>query len=104
MTKISFKEPTDSEWEKWKKKCKRKQSIHSEAIQKGKVSKITKLYKEQKKIYRDKNGPFKGKCAYCENEDLNLHIDHFRPKESVSDESWVKVKVRFRRKIQNSIL
>jgi len=85
MTKIDFDEPNTSEWLKWRKKCsaKTQKVIDSGGLKSGSRS---NLYKKQKDVYINQNGPFNGKCAYCESYITKLDdLDHFRPRNSVTD-------------------
>ena len=92
MIHIEFNEPNTQEWQRWRQRCWDKQRKHNEAVEAGKVSKVTNLYKGQKEqVYANPNGPFRGKCAYCEQGITNPHnqpgdVEHFRPKGKVTEE------------------
>ncbi len=90
MIKINFNEPDTKDWISWRKRCNKKQQKHNEAIESGRKSKINAaFYKEQKhKVYMNPDGPFHGKCAYCEtNIFKNQHgdVEHYRPKDALTD-------------------
>lgn len=92
MIRIHFNEPDSQQWRKWRAECANKQEEHIQAIEAGHESKIDdSLYKGQKdQVYLSPEGPFHGKCAYCETNifvDQYGDIDHFRPKSAVSDEN-----------------
>ncbi len=85
MVHIDFEEPRTAEWLKWKEKCLVAQEKLNEAILHGEDARVnTKVYKGQKaEVYINPDGPFHGKCAYCETDIYrNQHgdIEHFRPK------------------------
>lgn len=92
MIQIEFNEPNTQEWRRWRQRCQKKQLEHNEAVEAGRASKVTKLYKGQKKqVYANPDGPFKGKCAYCEQGITNPlsqpgDVEHFRPKGKVTHE------------------
>ncbi len=92
MIKIEFNEPNTKKWRRWRQRCRDKQQEHNEAVEAGKVSKVTNLYKGQKEqVYAKPNGPFRGKCAYCEQgitKPLSQpgNVEHFRPKGKVTEE------------------
>ncbi len=98
MIKIDFTEPTTVEWNKWRAKCAAEQIKHNAAIESGKKVKAKQqLYKGQKEqVYLHKDGPFHGKCAYCESRichDQHGDIEHFRPKGAVTDADGKPIKV-----------
>jgi hypothetical protein len=90
MIHINFSEPNTKEWRKWRTTCDREQCLHNEAIESGRSSKVKdRVYKGQKNFYINLDGPFHGKCAYCEQKisgDQYGDIEHFRPKARVDDE------------------
>ena len=91
MIHIDFNEPETEEWKNWRTKCEEEQQKHNEAVEAGIASEVkAKVYKAQKvAVYMDINGPFWGKCAYCEQKiygDQHGDIEHFRPKGAVWDE------------------
>ena len=83
MRKIKFKEPTSEEWKNWRTKCKTEtKKIVDEWKPNVKIKIKDTLYKKFKtKLYFHPDGPFYGKCAYCETS-LKYHedLDHYRPK------------------------
>jgi len=91
MIGITFKEPKAKEWVDWRKECNIETNKLVKAVKKnGKVQIKDALYKKQKLFYFKKDGPFRGKCAYCEQKiSGNQHgdIEHYRPKKKVTDEA-----------------
>lgn len=92
MIHIDFREPETKAWQRWREQCEQKQREHNAAVEAGRASKVTNLYKGQKKqVYAHPNGPFQGKCAYCEQGITSPHsqagdVEHFRPKGQVTHE------------------
>lgn len=91
MIFITFVEPNTQEWQEWKTTCRRWQGRHNRAVESGgEISINTDLYKAQKhQVYLNAEGPFHGKCAYCEQRikgDQPGDIEHFRPKKAITDE------------------
>ncbi len=93
MIKIDFEEPRTDMWKNWRKKCKRKTDELLKSVDKNKTPVIDDIYKDKAikgEIYLNIDGPFHGKCAYCEC-DITANqygdIDHFRPKKGVTDEN-----------------
>lgn len=102
MIKIDFQEPDTDEWREWQAQCEAEQQLHNEAIQRGDESKVKKRiykgkdYNIKSEVYMNIDGPFHGKCAYCESyiaSDQDGGIEHFRPKNAVSDEDFKPVKI-----------
>jgi hypothetical protein len=91
MIRIKFTEPQTPVWTKWRRKCRTEQAALNDVYAAGKIGKVSeKLYREQKGIYFALDGPFHGKCAYCETLIVANHpgdLDHFRPKNRVTDAS-----------------
>ncbi len=88
MIKISFEEPTDADWIEWRKKCEDAQTALNDSYEQGTPEPVSDLYKSQSKVYFDLDGPFHGKCAYCETlvaESQPGDTEHFRPKERLSE-------------------
>lgn len=92
MIHIEFEEPTSLKWkdawQKWRERCVSAQSTLNESYAIGKPLEITSLYSELKNFYFDLDGPFRGKCAYCETfvaENQPGDLDHFRPKGRISE-------------------
>lgn len=93
MVKIQFKEPDTSEWKDWRQKCEKETEKLIKSVKQGLKPKITGLYK--KRIIKDTvyiaiNGPFSGKCAYCETRiasDQYGDMEHYRPVRAVEDEN-----------------
>lgn len=87
----SSDEPTHAAWVAWRERCAdaRDQLIATVAAGESAVINDT-LYKAEVllNIYKTLDGPFFGKCAYCETPVVgNQHgdIEHWRPKKAVSD-------------------
>lgn len=88
MIKIKFDEPTNALWLNWRQECTAATEQLIVAVQMGELFKIGELYKDQKAVYKAIDGPFHGKCAYCESfiaADQPGDLDHFRPKGKVTD-------------------
>lgn len=89
MIKIEFEEPTTEEWREWRRLCEKatQELCDGWACGRG-VDVDERLYKEMRDVYLSLDGPFHGKCAYCESfiaSDQPGDIDHFRPKARVTD-------------------
>jgi len=94
MIGIRFQEPNTKEWRAWRNQCESEQEAHNRAIEAGESSVVKDgVYKGKKfgikaEIYANAEGPFRGKCVYCEQKisgDQHVDIDHFRPKDGVTD-------------------
>ncbi len=88
MIKVSFEEPTDPDWIEWRKDCEDAQTALNDSYEHGAPESVSDLYKSQSNVYLDLDGPFHGKCAYCETvirEDHPGDTEHFRPKQSVHE-------------------
>ena len=89
MIHINFTEPVTEEWQRWCSDCELEQASHNTKIQSGQNSEVkSSIYKGQKHVYIDPDGPFHGKCAYCESEIYSNQfgdIEHFRPKAGLKD-------------------
>lgn len=90
MIHIDFTEPKTEDWRRWCALCNSEQEVHNDAIESGRSSNVkAQVYKGQKNVYMNPDGPFHGKCAYCEQKifgDQYGDIEHFRPKARVDDE------------------
>ena len=102
MRKINFAEPDSDNWHNWVIQCQTEQVRHNRLIQSGKKSKVKgDVYKGKKfnikeDVYINIGGPFYGKCAFCEQKiiaDQYGDIEHYRPKNKVSDENFEPVKI-----------
>lgn len=96
MIKIDFQEPNTQQWIEWREKCQAEQLIHNQAIAHSNGSKVKpdvykgKAWNIKNEVYFHPEGPFFGKCAYCESfvaTDQPGDIDHYRPKSAVKDEN-----------------
>lgn len=94
MIKIDFPEPTTSaEWQGWRQECETAtRELVTAVAEGGPVEIQDKFYRRaaiKKQVYFAKDGPFRGKCAYCECWITNLQhhgdVEHFRPKKGVTD-------------------
>lgn len=96
MRSIEFVEPEDERWRTWRKDCAEATDQLVAAAQRSEAIAIQEgLYKRDtiwRRYYHDParddehpQGPFFGKCAYCERRKRILHAEHYRPKHSVRD-------------------
>lgn len=97
MISITFNTPRTAAWKKWRKKCATEQAILNGVYASGKIGTVSgTLYREMKNLYFSLDGPFHGKCVYCETLIVANHpgdLDHFRPKGRVTDSTGlVKIK------------
>ncbi len=89
MRHIIFPEPTTPQWQDWRDRCEQAKTELIALVQGGNDPDIKKaLYKEQKvDVLMDYDGPFRGKCAYCDRDIHNQHgdVEHYRPECAVTD-------------------
>jgi len=92
MIHIEFTQPQTKVWKLWVKACE-DEAIHLKKNYKpGMAVEVTDLYRRKsikKEVYFAKDGPFRGRCAYCECNITDFQhgdIEHFRPKKGVTDE------------------
>jgi len=92
MRFIPFKQPTSDLWKKWRKDCKietEKICLKADANDPNDPPTASSIYKRdsiRRSVYFAIDGPFYGKCAYCEcylRDYERPDIDHFRPKGAV---------------------
>lgn len=98
MIKIRFDEPDSLDWNEWREDCKNKTLELIKSVKNGNPVKISDLYKDAraKIVYKSIEGPFKGRCAYCETNVIDYQpgdMDHFRPKSGVRDGDNRKVQI-----------
>ena len=98
MIKIAFAEPMDVEWQEWRQECTAAREVLVERVARGEKPRATELYKDARmaRIYKSDGAPFYGKCAYCECDIRVNHpgdIEHFRPKNGVTEENRQPVQV-----------
>ena len=99
MIHIDFPEPQTQVWQKWRRKCEAARELLIRAVANGEKPKFTELYKNMKEeVYVNPQGPFHGKCAYCEQPITKPHnqpgdVEHFRPKGRVMNEGGTPVLV-----------
>ena len=92
MIKIEFPEPNTSVWKRWRDECRKETKALITLVDSGNKPEIKNLYKRRSiknSVYCSSNGPFHGKCAYCEcyiNDFQHGDIEHYRPKKGVTDE------------------
>src|ERR1044072_3820965 len=90
MRKIDVVPPDADWWREWQRKCEIATETLIETVRKGGAVEINEaLYKEGKYDFLMSNdGPFCGKCAYCERDLGSQHgdIEHYRPKKATTDE------------------
>jgi len=93
VIKITFVEPTDRKWKLWRSACEKATQDLREEVENGHKPSFSSLYRRKsikKAVYFNKNGPFFGKCAYCECYITDFQrgdIEHFRPKAGVCNEN-----------------
>ncbi|MBX7222257.1 MAG: hypothetical protein K1Y36_20075 [Blastocatellia bacterium] len=106
MIRINLTPPNTPEWNDWQDECAREQKVHNAAVEdwfrkwaqlpmphdqkakeKEKPDVKNDVYQRLKEsFYMALNGPFHGKCAYCESFVYPLSpgdIEHYRPKKAV---------------------
>jgi len=99
MIKIHFEEPNAPDWKKWRKECEKATKELIALSRKGQRCKISNLYKRKQiknKYYLSIGAAFHGKCAYCETRivsDQYGDIEHYRPKNQVTDENGDNIEV-----------
>ena len=98
MIRIEFSEPHDAEWLDWRGRCDTARAALVAAHERGESPKVSNLYKDPAMlvVYRDNDGPFFGKCAYCETLVIDFQygdIEHYRPKGAVSDHNGDVVRI-----------
>ncbi len=93
MIKIEFNIPSSNTWRVWCAKCQRKTGELIDCYENDREAQVTNLYKQKSikdEVFLAKDGPFHGKCAYCECNLIDFQhgdIEHFRPKKAVTDEN-----------------
>ena len=98
MIKINFQEPTSEEWQEWRQKCDAARDEMIESFENGQKLNVTNLYKDlrMQSVYKSGKAPFYGKCVYCESDVLVNQpgdIEHWRPKNRVTDEKGCIIKI-----------
>jgi len=97
MNKINFVEPNTNNWLSWRNQCQQEQEAHNRSVESGnRPDPKAAVYKGEdynikKEVYLNPEGPFHGKCAYCEKKISSTQdgeIEHFRPKKAVSDKDF----------------
>lgn len=116
MIKIDAREPIDKKWRIWRDECATARDAlidemtqwnekwatnplpHDAKLKAKEKPKINdRIYKGQKEdFYMDPQGPFRGRCAYCEVDIYSSHhgdIEHFRPKGAVKGSDGKSIRV-----------
>lgn len=91
MIKITLSDPGTAAWKRWRVRCQTATKKLRRTVESGEKWEVTNLYKSKtikREFFFAKEGPFGGRCAYCEcylNDFQHPDIDHFRPKKGVTD-------------------
>jgi len=92
MRKIELTEPNTRIWKRWRRDCEKATKDLLETVEAGQESAINERLYKRKSIkdswFFAKDGPFHGKCAYCEAPIPDYQhgdVEHFRPKGGVTD-------------------
>ncbi len=97
MFRIRFVEPATRTWQRWVKDCLDATTALIATFTWGTPFEISSLYKRssiKREVFAAKDGPFRGRCAYCEANIRDFQhgeIEHFRPKKAVTDENDLPV-------------
>jgi hypothetical protein len=98
MIRIEYQEPQTADWKRWREDCERATQALYAAVQAGEKPQFDqRLYSRLKRDhYFAAEGPFGGRCAYCESPISGTQpgdLDHFRPKSEVThaDDSTVRL-------------
>ena len=96
MIRIEYQEPQTADWKRWREDCEQATQALCAAVQAGEKPQFDqRLYSRLKRDhYFAAEGPFGGRCAYCESPISGTQhgdLDHFRPKSEVThaDDSLV---------------
>lgn len=98
MIAIRFDEPSSPDWVAWRAKCEVATNGVKAKAKAGEPVEVSDLYRQRdikENYYFAKQGPFRGKCAYCECYIVDFQhgdVEHYRPKKGVtlSDDTPVK--------------
>jgi hypothetical protein len=91
MIKINFKEPDTPLWKRWRSDREKEATKLKGTRWWESAFEISDLYRRssiKREVYLAKDGPFRGRCAYCEANVADFQhgdIEHFRPKKLVTD-------------------
>lgn len=95
MIQIEFPPPGAPAWDAWRQTCRREQAAldrntaASLSAGKARPKARPEIYAQLKEeVYLHPEGPFRGKCAYCESRLYSNQygdLDHYRPKGAVKD-------------------
>lgn len=94
MIRITFTEPETAKWRAWGEQCTREQERLNRSARCGETWAVKgdvyrgRRYGIKREVFMSFDGPFAGKCAYCEQiiaGDQHGDMEHFRPKKEVRD-------------------
>lgn len=97
MRQIKSSGLNTQKWKDWLSDCEDKTKENIALFEKGEKIEFTSLYK--RKYIKDNyfftdQGPFFGKCVYCETPFLDIFpgdVEHYRPKGKVTDEKYNEI-------------
>lgn len=99
MIRIKFTEPMSTVWKRWIKECTAATNQLLADAASGKAISISDLYRRKSiksSVYLAKDGPFRGRCAYCDSYIADFQhgdMEHFRPKKAVTNDKDEPVKI-----------
>jgi hypothetical protein len=90
MIRIAFIPPDTPEWKAWLQECQVAQADLNHLVQRGEPAQAqSAIYGKLKEpVFIHKDGPFAGKCAFCETFIYSAQhgdMEHFRPKGAIKD-------------------
>lgn len=97
MIAITIPDPNTDAWRRWRERCAAEREKAVQAYEAGDAPVISSVYRDRQiktQVYEARDGPFCGKCAYCESPTAVNQpgdIEHYRPKCSVRDGSRTRV-------------
>jgi len=92
MIHIAFEPPETLVWKRWCSDCQKAAATLADAVINGQKAEVSGIYKRKSikdEVFFAKEGPFHGKCAYCECYLADFQrgdVEHFRPKNAITDE------------------
>src|SRR6185295_18181901 len=92
MIRIKFRVPETKTWKRWLDDCATATGNLPSTYTPETPIEVSDLYRRKsikKEVYFAKDGPFRGRCVYCETNITDFQhgdIEHFRPKKGVTDE------------------
>ena len=99
MIRIKFAEPHTKTWKRWVTACTKASDNLKRTYKLGAPFEVSDLYKRKSikvEVYFAKEGPFRGRCVYCEANIKDFQdgdVEHFRPKMGVTDENDLPVMI-----------